>query len=169
MADRQLQAILSSGEITSMNIGGTDSGDAVAKISDITPSICVVGTTSGITSQSLVAGVPEKLTFFDTSTITIGPAISSSIANQQINLSETGIYSVSGTISIKDGNQSQVHKVTLYVNSNPTPFMGSIQGDGNIVFIGAGSYSQGDDLELYIESTSNSIEIILSSMTVEKI
>ena len=169
MADRQLQAILSSGEITSMNIGGTDSGDAVAKVSDISPNIISVGTMTQLSAQTLVAGVPEILFYFSEEVIKIGSSLSSSTTTQEIFVATSGVYKIMGTVKLTDGNANEVHTITLYNNGIATPFKGSITGNGNIVFIGATPLSQGDDLQLYITSTSTSITVVNSSIIVEKI
>lgn len=169
MADRQLQNILSSGEITSIYIGGTSSDNAVVTQELINKHILAVGAQAPLTAQTVTPSTPALLTWFDTTTVSIGNLITANTPAQSITVASSGAHNVSGTIYIEGGNSNDSHTITMYVNGVATPYHDHLVGsEGTMTFIGANTFSLGDTITLYITSTATSIQVQYATVIVEK-
>lgn len=174
MADRELQTVLNSGEITSMYIGGVSSDKKVVIKDDIEPSILALGAAGELTPQALSNGVAEKLTWYDSEIATRGTDITHSLPVQEINILTSGIYRIMGTITFEYASGVSV-EFSLYKNGTPSGFSNTATGEGSndpvsVPYIGVSSLSAGDVLSIYVTaSSSNSITVNRSSVVIEKI
>jgi len=171
--DRQLQTILNSGEIIGIKIGGTASGDSVATLDDVALSILSAGTTSELSEQTLVAGVPEVLNWFEDVVIELGSDIAYTAIDDEINIVTTGIYKLGGAFLLDAPNGDDVD-ICLYINGSPTPNCGHTIGRGagkhvSIVYYTVVALSAADDLTLWVESDGTSVTIQSCNLVIEKI
>lgn len=169
MADRELSSILTSGEISGINLGGTDSSNAVVTAADLVPSLIAVGASSSLVAQTIVANTDTKLFYFSAASIMSGTDFTFDIVNQEVNIVNAGAYKLSGTISVLNGNANEIHTIIAYINGVATPMKATRTGNGEMVFIGASMFNDNDTLELYINSTTTSITVEFSSLIIEKI
>jgi hypothetical protein len=173
MADKELQTVLNSGELTGIKLGGTATANEVATKADIEASIISVGTHIAQPSQTLVAGVEEQLFYFDTQTILIGADLVSNVTTDTITIVTSATYKIGGTITAEAANKDVID-IHLAVNGADVGLHNSMTGRGagkkvTVSYFGAISLSAADELTLSVESTGTSIIVDASSMVIEKI
>jgi hypothetical protein len=173
MADRELQTILNSGEITSMYLGSPATDNRVVTEGDVKLSILGVGTISPLAEQTLAAGVPEVYTWITTDTISQGDDITYSAATQRINILTSGVYKIAGTQVFTAGNVNYL-QFCLRINGVQAPICNSNEGRGlsqsvSVSSFGVLTLSAGDYIEIWVESTGTDITCQSSSVFVEKV
>lgn len=173
MADRELQTVLNSGEITSMYIGGVSSSKKVVINEDIALSMVAVGTQTPLAAQTLASGVAEKYTYFTGHTVNQGADIAYSVPDQRINIITSGTYKIMGT-QIIEGGLGKEFDFCLRINGVEAPLCGFVEGRGagkknNAVNVGVLTLSAGDYLEIWITANDTSVTCAASSVAVEKI
>jgi len=202
MADRELATILNSGEIDSVYVGGATSNDKlltkteldagytnnathttladrvtvneadiVVLQNNLNDALSVI-TTSALPTQTLVAGVPEKLEWMTTAVVDSGTAISHTIATDDILINEAGVYKVYGVVTI-NMPINDIVSIELYVDNLPTGFhtAGIGRGDDATVSFNYSfmtSFAINDDINLYVTSDGVEITLHTASVTVEK-
>lgn len=174
MADRELQTILNSGEITQAYFGGVTSSKKVVIQEDIQLSLVALAASTSLTSQAIVANTPEKYTWYDTAVVDQGSHVGYTLADQEINIISSGTYKVMGTQQFEFQNGSIV-EFTMYVNGVASSFKNSGIGKGSgnsvgVTFIGAATFNAGDTITIYVEGNSTgNITCMGSNVLVEKI
>jgi|SaaInlStandDraft_4_1057021.scaffolds.fasta_scaffold01837_11 hypothetical protein len=173
MADRELQTILNSGEITSIYLGSPIADNKVVTAGDVELSILGVGSVVPLAQQTLAAGVPEVYTWITTDTISQGGDITYSATTQRISILTSGVYKIAGTQVFTAGNVNYL-QFCLRINGVQAPICNSNEGRGSSQAVSVSSFgvltlSAGDYLEVWVESTGTDITCQSSSVFVEKI
>lgn len=136
-----------------------------------TPSVISLIST-GKATQALVPGVAQKLDWMTSALVNVGTDISHTIATNDILINTTGIYRVSGVMSLT-APINDIIEIELYIDNLPTGLKASAigRGVGSVVnFQNAflTSFNINDDVHLYVKSTGTEITLSSGTMSIEK-
>ena len=131
-----------------------------------------IGTSTQLAVQTLVPNVASKLIYATTVIFNPDNGFAYSIPNQEVTVPNTGIYHLSGMVSLTADASGDDVSITMYKNGSATPNIVTLQGVNNvpITFVYNAYYplTANDVITLYVKSTNNSIQIEGSSFTIEK-
>lgn len=131
-----------------------------------------LGTSTQLAVQTLVPNVATKLIYATTVIFNPDNGFTYSIPNQEVTVPNTGIYHLSGMVSLTADASGDNVSITMYKNGSATPNIVTLQGVNNvpITFVYNAYYplTANDVITLYVKSTNNSIQIEGSSFTIEK-
>lgn len=179
MADRDLQAILNSGQITNMSIGGVTTEEKVMTFGDLTNAQIVSRAKLGLMVMSgnsltpqTIAVTPTKVTLFDTKDVEAGVGAAGDVALNRATATLTGVFKLRFEAFISYASNVDM---TFQMYKNGVAFGNSItlSGQGSKVFpitlITSANLAANDYLELYATaSSSTNITISQANGTLEK-
>jgi len=163
MADTELQAILSGGAITNIQIGGATVNEAVPVKSELKdPSLQEVGITNmrgaNIAPQSLIADTPAKVNLFDTKVVEAGVGVSGYVVTQRATATLNGLFKIRLDALVDYASNVDI-TWDLYKNGSPTGVPVTISGQGatafQIVKVSTESFVATDYIELYATASAD--------------